>query len=94
MKEVHKDIPVPKPIKVMPAAKRKYPYETMEIGDMFFVPGKSTNTLMSHASTTGKKLGRKFATRLTYMVESLDGWKPATPDTPNAVQGVGVWRTA
>lgn len=93
MHEVQRNIPVPKPEKVMPRRGRKYPFESMEIGDMFFVPGRTKNNLMSLASITGKNLNRKFTTRLTFMVESLDGWQQATKDTPRAVQGIGVWRT-
>ena len=95
MIDVQKNIPVPHPDKTVPRGpRRKYPFETMQVGDMFFVPHKTRNTLMSHVSVTGKSLGKKFTTRLTYMVESLDGWKQATKDTPHAVQGIGVWRIA
>lgn len=93
MHEVQKNIPVPKVIKANPSPRRKYPFEDMEVGDMFFVPGKTKNTLTTHASTVGKNLGRKFITRLTYMVETVEGWSQAEPDAKNAIQGIGVWRT-
>ena len=93
MHEVQRNIPVPKPEKAQPSRRKKYPFESMGIGDMFFVPNRSRNNLMSLASSTGRTLSRKFTTRLTYMVESLDGWRQATKDTPSAVQGIGVWRT-
>lgn len=94
MHEVQKNIPMPKVAKTSPPARRKYPFEDMAVGDMFFVPNKTRNTLTTHVSTVGKSLNRKFTTRLTYMVESLDGWTQATKDTPNAIQGIGVWRVA
>lgn len=90
MHEVQKNIPMPKVTRDPP--RRKYPFDEMEVGDMFFVPGKDRNTLTAHVSTTGKMLGRKFTTRLTYMVETTRGWKQAKPDTEGAIQGVGVWR--
>jgi hypothetical protein len=92
MHEVQRNVPVPKPTKPTAPVRRKYPFEEMSVGDMFFVPGKTKNTLTTHTSTVGKKLGRKFITRLTHMVETLDGWKQAGPDDENAIQGVGVWR--
>lgn len=92
MHDVQKNIPVPKVNKANPPIRKKYPFETMEIGDMFFVPGKSRNTLTTHTSTMGKALGKKFATRLTHMVETLEGWQQAAPGDDGAVQGVGVWR--
>lgn len=94
MHEVQKNIPIPKVIKTNPTARRKYPFEDMDVGDMFFVPGKAKNTLTTHASTVGKNLGRKFITRLTHMVETVEGWEQSSPDNPSAIQGIGVWRTA
>lgn len=94
MYEVQTDIPVP-PVDHAPAPKRrKYPFETMDVGGMFFVPGKTKNTLAPYVAQEGKKLGRKFSTRLTWMVEEDPGrWVPTGPDDENAVQGIGVWRT-
>lgn len=94
MHEVQKNVPVPKVIKASASVRRKYPFEDMDVGDMFFVPGKSKNTLTTHASTVGKNLNRKFITRLTHMIETADGWKRAAADEPGAIQGIGVWRTA
>lgn len=38
---------------------KKYPWEIMEIGDSFFVAGRS-RTLQSQASNAGFRYGRKF----------------------------------
>ena len=77
---------------------------SMTSGDMFFVPGKDKNTLDPHASVVGRKLGRKFITRLLWMVQEQDGtWtnefqtmdgeaETVTYETEGAVLGVGVWR--
>lgn len=62
---------------------------------MFFIPNKTKNTIGTHASTVGKKLGRKFATRLVYMKgNEQDGWENCTAQDEGAVLGIGVWRTA
>lgn len=92
MLPIQRNIPLPKTLRVTPSPRRKYSFEDMNVGDMFFVPNKTKNTLATHASTVGKALGRKFVTRLTYMAQSRKGWAQATPETPGAVLGVGVWR--
>lgn len=92
MFEVHKNVPQPKAARVTPAPRRKYPFEDMELGDMFFVPYKTKNTLATHASTVGKKLGRKFSTQLIHMVADDGNWELVGADDPGAVLGIGVWR--
>jgi hypothetical protein len=90
---VQKNIPIPAPIAGPRAAgRRKYPFEQLDVGDMFFVPNRAKNRLTTHASTVGKQLGRSFRTRLLYMVDNGGAWAPATKDTPDAVLGIGVWR--
>ncbi len=93
MHEVQKNIPIPRAMRPSAPARRKYPFETMDVGDMFFVPGKAKNTLATHVSTVGAQLGRKYGTRVLYMRETIEGWKPCEPDEDGAVIGVGVWRT-
>jgi hypothetical protein len=70
----------------------KYPFRSMKVGDYFFVPGRSRNTLAPYASTMGKELGYKLRTQMCYMRESLEGWKPCDKAEPGAVLGIGVWR--
>jgi hypothetical protein len=94
MYEVKKNVPRPKVTRPQRAARRKYPFEKLEVGDMFFVPNKSKNTLATHVSTTGKSLGRKFATQLITMTRTRDGsWELCDATHPSAVTGIGVWRT-
>ena len=74
---------------------RKYPLDTMEVGEMFFVPNRTKNNLTTHASAVGRKLKRKFATRLTYMKPTGDEnapWTLCDADDPDATLGIGVWR--
>lgn len=90
---IQKKIPVPKTLRPRGGRARKYPFETMQVGDMFFVPNRERNTLATHASTVSKKLGKRFTTRLTHMLETSSGWVPCEPEHPKAVLGIGVWRT-
>lgn len=92
MYTLNKNVPIPKPDRPPPPTARKYPFEEMEVGDMFFVPHKTKNTLAIYASTMSRRLERKFSTRLTHMVLLDDGWVPCEADDIGAVQGIGVWR--
>ncbi len=77
MFEVRKGIPVPEATREGFTKPSKYPFTTMEVGDMFFVPA-AKKSFSSLVSAYGKKTGRKFTTRT---VED------------NSVIGIGVWRT-
>ena len=73
----------------------KYPFSTMAVGDMFFVPDRKKNTVAPHASKKGRALGRKFSTRMLWMHQTKSGvWVTSSANTPKAVYGVGVWRDA
>lgn len=94
MLEIQRKVPIPALNADRPVVRRKYPFEDMEIDDMFFVPDETENRLASYASHIGKRLGRKFSTRLCWMLKTPDeGWVPAAKGVTNAVQGIGVWRT-
>lgn len=87
---VQKHIPIPRKSRTVKA--RKYPFREMEVGDMFFVPDMEANKLVAYVSAEGRELGRRFVTRLTYMVLKRKQWVPAEADTPGATKGIGVWR--
>lgn len=92
MLSTQKNVPVAKTLRK--PRQRKYPFEEMAVGDMFFVPHRKKNNLTTHVSTVGKDLGKKFTTRLTHMRKTSAGkWEPCDPDQKDSVQGVGVWRT-
>lgn len=94
---IQKHIPVPtvRVSKTERPRARKYPLDTMEVGDMFFVPHKTKNELTTYISAAGRQLDRKFTTRLVYMAPGRKAgtWVIAEDTTPQAVLGVGVWRT-
>lgn len=93
MLPIRRNVPMPKiEGRVPPPPRRKYPFDQMEIGDMFFVPNKKKNTISTHISTEGNSRGMKLATRLCHMRQTEAGWEPANEGEPGAVQGVGVWR--
>jgi hypothetical protein len=54
--EVEREVPLPK-------LRHKYPYEQMEVGESFFVPGMSLQVLCNSNYWAGKKYGRKFIAR-------------------------------
>jgi hypothetical protein len=71
----------------------KYPFETMAIGENFFIPDRVTNTMTVRASAEGRRLGKKFRTRLTTCRETIEGWKLCHAEDDGAVRGVAIWRT-
>ena len=97
MHQPMKNVPLPSAMasRTGSGRQRKYPFDTMEVGEMFFVPDREKNNLTTHASAVGRQLGRKFATRLTHMRPTGDEaapWEPCGADDPDANLGVGVWR--
>ena len=69
--KIEKDVPTP------PANRSKYPWRKMAVGDSFFAPAALQRVIGSNASRVGKKLGRKYVTRVM---------------TENGIEGVRVWR--
>lgn len=95
MFELQDNIPLPPPVRrPRITRRRKYPFEDMEIGQHFFVEGKTKNTLGTHVTTVGKQLGKKFSTRLCHMKKIKGSWRLCEPTDKGAVQGVGVWRVS
>jgi hypothetical protein len=93
MYEVLKGVPMPR-TRRLNLPKRKYPFREMAVGDSFFIPNKTKNTLMTMASSEGKRLGCKFSTKICWMIQTPKGWKLAADTDEGAVQGVGCWRIA
>lgn len=86
---------IPKPGTIRPNARgrrKKYPFESMAVGDMFFVPGKQKNTLGTHVTMVSKQLGRQFSTRLCYMRKDAGKWSLCESADEGATLGIGVWR--
>jgi hypothetical protein len=91
MLNIKKRVPMPKPRR--PERQHKYPFAAMAVGDMFFVPGGNAKSVSSYASLIGSRLGKKFTTRSVFAVHRSDGWAVVEdPETPKAMEGVGVWR--
>ena len=59
--QVHSGVPMP-PVTRSGARTSKYPFATMKVEDMFFVPNAS-KTFGTQASAAGRRLKRKFSVR-------------------------------
>jgi hypothetical protein len=95
MLSIQSSVPLPKRSRgVLPSKPRKYPFDQMEVGQMFFIPNKTKNTLHTYFSSVGKRMGIKLATRLVHMYETDEGWALCEAGDEGAVPGIGVWRTA
>lgn len=97
MLTVQKGVPLPKVDRAPKNARRKYPVATMEVGDMFFLPGKSTRAVSAYISRITKDLKGKFSARHCWMIPvGMRGnervWELARGDEDGAEEGTGVWR--
>lgn len=72
--------------------RRIYPFAYMQPGDMFFVPDKPRNTMMSLVSAAGRRYGFVFRTRHIHMRKIDDAWVPCSPQDADANLGVAVYR--
>lgn len=93
---IQNGVPMPKRSKVGGGARaRKYPFDLMLVGHMFFIPNKTKNTLHTYFSTVSKRMGIKLASRMVYMRKDSDDseWQMCEPTDEGAVLGIGVWRT-
>ena len=76
-------------------SRHKYPFATVGIGDMFFVPDKTTKQLSTYAALCGRKLGRRFRTQTAHMRQDLltNEWEPCKPGAIGSRRGVAITRT-
>lgn len=58
MYEIEANVPLPEE-----KSKHNYPYEQLQVGESFLVPGGNMNLLCNYNNTRGKKLGMKFVCR-------------------------------
>lgn len=93
MLQLQRNIPPPKSHQVKPGDKRKkYPVESMQTGDFFFVEGKVHSSIRTYFSTLGKQHGVRLTSKQIHARRNeLEQWVECPEDTPGAVMGVGVW---
>ena len=96
MLQLQRNVPPPAaPQRQTIDGRRKYPFETMQVNDFFFVAGKRRNSIRTYFATAGKKHGITLKSQLIHARKDDDGqWKMCDADAPGAKVGVGVWRTA
>lgn len=93
MLQLQRNVPPPTRRPVVDGRK-KYPFESMQVGDFFFVEGKTRNSIRTYFATAGKAHGIRLRSQLIFARRNeLEQWVPCPEDAPGAVSGVGVWRT-
>ena len=76
--EVHPGIEIP-PVQRIGRRGSKYPFATMSVGEMFFIPTDEVpKSFSSQRNAAQRRLTRKFVSRRAVL---------------NGVEGVGCWRT-
>lgn len=96
MLHIHKGVPIPPIDRSANGRRRKYPIETMEVGDMIFVPKRTVKSVVAYISRISKDANRKFSARHAWAVpvgktKPLK-WELAEQDAVGAQEGTGVWR--
>lgn len=97
MLSVQKGVPLPEINRAPKGVRRKYPIEGMEVGDMFFVPGRSSKSVSAYISRISKGVPGRFSARHCWMVPvGMRGaavqWQAAEQGADGAEEGTGVWR--
>lgn len=95
MYKVQTGVPLPQIRRAAPATlvRRKYPLESMAIGDMIFIPNKTSRSVSAYISRASKGMEAKFTVRHAWMARDAAGnWQPTELNAPPACEGVGVWR--
>lgn len=94
MFKVQDGVPVPE-IKRASKQRRKFPVETMAVGQMFFVPGRTTKSISAYIARITKNLAGKWVTRHCWAWEDkrTGDWTVCEHTAVGAVEGAGVWRT-
>lgn len=91
MLQLQSNVPPPRRRPVVDRRK-KYPFESMQVGHFFFVPGKTRNSIRTYFSTAGKQHGIQLTSKLIH-ARKVDGeWKECEATDRGATIGVGVWR--
>lgn len=92
MFKIQKGVPIPEPHRPSRGLRKKYPVESMEPGDMFFVPERPSKLVAAYISKITKKLAGTFATRYCFAVQKDEDWSIVAEGTPGAVEGTAIWR--
>lgn len=96
MLKVQKGVPLPEINRAPKQARRRYPIATMKVGDMFFVPNRTSKSVSAYISRISKGQPARFSARSCHMRKGLPHeqaeWVICTPDAPGATEGTGVWR--
>jgi len=73
--KIDKNVPIPEDVHSAGEKRATYPFADLEIGDSFFVEGKTTMT--STLNSASRRLGFKFASKVEVVngVEGLRIWR-------------------
>lgn len=89
--KIHRGVRIPSVQHTVAAAGVVYPFDDMDVGDMFFVQ-HAPQALTVYASKAGRELKRKFATRAISTMLVNNRLRIVEPGVRGAMTGVGVWR--
>ena len=93
MFQLQRDVPPPRGRRIRDDdARKKYPFESMQIGHFFFVPNRKHSSIRTYFITAGQKHGIKFRSEQIHARQIDDRWQQCEQGDEGATPGVGVWR--
>ena len=89
-------VTLPTPEEARYKTPRKYPFDKLKVGGIFFVPDRLATSFSTYAARQGRLLGRKFRSQTITMRQDLetDEWEMCKPGSPGAVRGTAVTRVS
>ena len=92
--KVQVGVPIPEINRTPKVSRRRYPLDTLVVGGMFFIPGRTSRSVSAYVSRVARGTDRKFSVRHVWAKQETDGsWTLLDkPQGPPAVEGVAVWR--
>lgn len=88
-----KGVQLPEPAKAG-GVRAKYPFKTMTVGEIIFIPDKTTRQLSAYVAQRGRELNRKFRSQKAVMRQDLqtNEWELCKPGAAGARNGVAICR--
>lgn len=93
--EIFRGVPIP-PVRRPKTGRTKWPVDKMEVGDIIFVPGRSSRSVSAYVARITKDLPGEYLIRGCWMRPGQGRepkWVLADEGQKGAKEGTGVWRT-
>lgn len=92
--KVKKGVVLPSPDRTGKGKPRKYPFDSLEVNEICFIPDTTTYKISSYVGRRGRELNKKFTTQMATMRQDLqtNEWELCKPGAVGSKRGVAVCR--